>query len=115
MSSVTNIILHYTELTGENGDYNALPTINTFLREQMSYKKGLVAVGDSQLPKYWYGGGRALECDLTIGAFNYFDVERFVEYLKTLPWCTRHNCVQLLYMEQEQAWFRSVMIHEVEE
>jgi hypothetical protein len=97
MSSVTNVILSFVDLK-DLKDGETLPIVNKFF----DGRPGLVAVNDPSLPKYWYGGGKVLECDLAIGAFNYLEFDEFVDYLKTLDWDTRHGAVQLIYMKPER-------------
>ena len=58
-----------------------LEKVNTFFEGQV---KGFVSVEDEQLPRHWYGGGKYLECELAIGAFNHLDVEGLVRHLCSL-------------------------------
>ena len=63
-----------------------------------------------------YGGGKFLECELAIGAFNYLDVEGLVRHL--CPLADPINAadylgveeLQLIVLEQEQGRFRMINI-----
>lgn len=59
MSHVTNIVLSV-----DGDDVNLIDQVNSFIDRG----RGFVSVGDESLPTGWYGGTKALEADLYIGA-----------------------------------------------
>jgi hypothetical protein len=109
MSVVTNAILHYKRWYGPD----FLDQVNTFFEGRT---KGFVSVHDEQLPRHWYGGGKYLECELAIGAFNYLDVGGLVRHLCSLagPIAAAYHegeeGLQLIVLEQEQRRFRIINI-----
>ena len=110
MSWVTNAILHYERWYSPD----FLEKVNTFFEGQV---KGFVSVEDEQLPRHWYGGGKYLECELAIGAFNHLDVEGLVRHLCSLigpynaeDYLRDYEELQLIVLEQEQRRFRIINI-----
>jgi hypothetical protein len=90
LSHVTNIVLTFSIL--EDGD-DRLDDLNRFFR----YSEG----GDAH-PDDWYhspsplkmtssihscyGGTKALEAPVMLGAYNYLNVEALVRHMRTIPW-----------------------------
>lgn len=50
------------------------------------------------------GGSKALETPLAIGAFNYFNLGGYLNFLRKLPW-KRPESVQLILKDQEDDVF----------
>lgn len=75
MSVVTNAILYYPSFVA----LDFLAKVNEFFTADG--RSGFVSVKDSKLPVHWYGGGKNLECELAIGAFNHLDLERLTKPL----------------------------------
>jgi hypothetical protein len=112
MSVVTNAILHYKRSYGPD----FLDQVNGFFKGQVN---GFVSVENEQLPRHWYGGGKYLECELAIGAFNYLDVDGLIQHLCSLigPHIGKdyeldyaYEGLQLIVLEQEQQRFRVINI-----
>ena len=104
MSRVTNLIL--TCSLGEREKY-IISQINKFKINGNSL--GIVSINDDKLPKGWYGGTKYMECNIFIGAFNYIDLRKFVEHLKSIKWEDPED-VQLIIREQDDFGFRIVNI-----
>src|SRR5689334_10773540 len=100
MSVVTNAILH----CGSYGD-EFLRRVNEFF----SAGAGFVSVTSDRLPYKWYGGTKALECDLAIGAFNHLDLTGLIDHLRKVggPFADE---LQLMVKEQEHNRFRMINI-----
>jgi hypothetical protein len=107
MSVVTNVLLSLGVLDGEVTP-NRIEEVNRYFGDSC---KGLVSVHDSTLPHCWYGGSKALEADIFIGAFNLLDLQAFLGYLRSIPWKQR-DCVQLFIKEQEDERFRLLNLFE---
>ena len=103
MSYVTNIIL-----VALSWGPNFLDEINVFFEEEN--QKGLVSVEDESLPHHWFGGYKGLECAIAIGAFNYLNLERFIDHITSLKELVI-NC-QLIVMEQDNFQYRIIDIPE---
>jgi len=50
------------------------------------------------------GGEKGFEASVFAAAFNYLDTEKFINYLKSLPWEDRES-VQIFVKEQEENKF----------
>lgn len=72
-----------------------------------AYVFSVTSIDDPKLPKHWYGGTKALERDLYIGAFNHFPLEKAIEYMRTLNW-KNPNIVQLIVMDDDDERFRII-------
>jgi hypothetical protein len=64
---------------------------------------GLVGVQDD----VWYGGGKASEASMAIGAMNHLDLDSFVAHLQSMDWAVRHE-VQLVVKGQQDFRFRVI-------
>jgi hypothetical protein len=98
MSNVTNVILK----TGTS-ESEAIDQLNYRFREG----KGFVECDDEGLRPRWYAGDKALECAIYPGAFNYFDLDAFVECIKDCHW-EYPNSVQLFIQEENSERLREV-------
>ena len=106
MSSVTNIILHW------QSDLDIVELANRYFIEVEGAPvgfRGFVSLSDGP---HWYGGSKALEANLAIGALNHLQLDRFVAYLhRMVPdpipcWWV----LQLIVKEQEDDRFRIIEI-----
>lgn len=101
MSRVTNIILR-TPLLNDRERSRYQEEINLFFEGE----NGLVNCSDDNLPRSWYGGTKVLEAELWIGAFNHFDLDKFVSHLKEISWNTGYqDWVQVIYKGQDDDRF----------
>lgn len=97
MSCVTNLIV--TWHISENRDQ--LKLINTYFYDtNESIRLGLLHINGSNC----FGGDKNLEHNIAIGAFNYLNLDLFIQYLKTLSW-NRPESVRLHICEQEDEGF----------
>lgn len=110
MSVVTNLVLHLP-IQPEN-DTRLIDAINEFFAQDGI--TGLVSVDDPRLPRRWYGGSKALECDLFVGAFNHLSLDDFLVHLADAiahhPWDWRDepDSIQVFVKEQEDDTFRII-------
>lgn len=62
-----------------------------------------------------YGGTKALQCGVWVGAFNYLSLKEFIEFLKGLDWTDEYDddlgMVQLLYQDEHDTGFTLIDIH----
>lgn len=107
MSKVTNVILVADTFSGDWVTQRMEP-INAWLREHANAQY-LVHVDDPELPVGWYGGSKMLECEMAIGAFNYLDLDAFLEFLRNDPslhWNQiEDGTTQLLVLGQDDTRF----------
>ena len=90
MSVVTNVIL----ITGVNEP--AIGTVNAFL--SMNEHSTL-----TQIDSY-AGGGKAMECDVWAGAFNFFSIRSFIDCIHVVEW-EDPEAVQLLLLKEGETKF----------
>jgi hypothetical protein len=108
MSRVTNAILH-TGCVEPDEEKRLLARVNDFFYDGMG---GFVSVEDESLPDDWYiRGGKALECSLAIGAFNYLQLPKLIEHLRRIEW-EQPEAVQLIVKEQDDDRFRVINVFE---
>lgn len=109
MSVVTNLIVTWGcgEGDSKNYDEDIILRINNYFKEDTS------AGANQRFPIVrntdWYGGSKHLECGLAIGAFNYLNLEEFIEYLKSINWKYKDE-VQVIVKEQDDMRFRVIDI-----
>lgn len=106
MSYVTNLILHMGMIEDED---ERIKEVNAFFDED---DNPLVGLNEQPLPPGWYGGTKYLECNLYVGAFNYFQLDDFLKHLQTIKWRAPED-VQLFIKDQDDYKFR--IIYGVEE
>jgi hypothetical protein len=104
VSKVTNLILVFS---GSENEPEVALFLNRFPNEGKGFR--IVAVDDPSLPKGWYGGTKYLECCLYLGAYNHFNAQAFLAYLRTYPWEDPES-VQLLVKEQYDDVFQSFLV-----
>jgi len=105
MSVVTNLLLYVTDPWK---DAVRLAELDDFFK--FTYRRALVSIHDETLPSLWYGGNKAFEAELRVGALNHLDLEAFVEHLRGIDWAS--GVVQLILREQEDDHFRVVTVQE---
>ncbi|TCC87331.1 hypothetical protein EZ428_21775 [Pedobacter frigiditerrae] len=81
MSNVTNLILSFS--LSEN-EQEILEELEKFSYNQNEFE--IVSVNDDKLPNAWYGGTKNLETNLFIGAYNHFESEKFIDFLRKISW-----------------------------
>ena len=97
MSLVTNVIL-----TADTSESEAVEWVNThFIRED---EKPFVLLNSDNAP---LAGRKSLERTVCLGAFNFLDLGRLVEAIKSAPW-TRPETVQLFVSQQHEEKFRAM-------
>ncbi|QKG56237.1 hypothetical protein GKZ68_06005 [Hymenobacter sp. BRD128] len=81
MSSVTNLMLSFSVSEEEQ-------TIASQLNSYPNKERGflLVSIDDDRLPRGWYGGSKMMETRIYLGAYNYLDVDDFINYLRSIEW-----------------------------
>lgn len=101
MSVVTNIILSFSIMENEISDiedsYTNMVLINNWLRKHDHGAFGEDATIAS-------GGEKHLETPVYLAAFNFFDLDEFLAFLRTLPWEEPEN-VQVFVQGQEEEKF----------
>lgn len=102
MSRVTNLILKYQSMCYCDEIEKSLTT--WFSDNRLGRMP--ISCDSEILPNGWYGGGKFLECEICVGAYNYLDINDFLKYMKTLPW-KYPEYVQVMYQEQEDDFFTS--------
>ena len=110
MSEVTNLIFTFS-----NSENEELRIKDVNLYNYHGANLGLVSAdylrgknmlgGDNR--KTWYGGNKFLEAPVYIGAYNHFDLNDFIDYLKLIEWAEPEN-VQLIVKEEEDEFFRII-------
>lgn len=96
MSVVTNAILILPDMVD-----NALERVNTFFQDGI----GFVDCDDEKLPRGWYGGTKALEATVCIGAFNHLDLDGLRAHLAAIDWEDYGEQVQLFTRTEEEPRF----------
>ena len=104
MSRVTNLLLHINALETAPASGKILEVNQFFERND---KHGLVSLDASSLPRGWYGGDKMLEANLYVGAFNFLDLEAFLEHIRSLAW-QEGDQVQAIVMKQEEDKFHII-------
>lgn len=100
MSCVTNVIFSCCIL-----DEDVAEQINDFFKASNTRGFGFVSATASTLdcPRC-AGGSKSLETPIAIGAFNHWNEQAFIEFLKKLPWTEPEN-VQIMFKGQEEDTF----------
>lgn len=98
MSHVTNILILAPLIEARS---DAISNINNYLN---NLNKGSLKTIDS-----CSGGTKAMEVSVYAGAFNYLDIEEFLEAFKEAPWREKDR-IQLLICDQDDDKFS---LHEV--
>jgi hypothetical protein len=110
MSEVTNLIFTFSHIENE-GDRMKDVNLYNYHGQNLNlvsadYLRGINLLGkDNRMS--WYGGNKFLEAPVYIGAYNNFDLNDFIDYLKLIEWEEIDN-VQIIVKEQEDETFRIV-------
>lgn len=104
MSEVTNLIL--TCSLGEKEEF-VLSQINKFEINNKPFK--MISINDKKLPSAWYGGTKYMECCIFMGAYNYLNLNEFIDHLKSIEWEDPED-VQLIVRNQNEDRFKIVNI-----
>jgi hypothetical protein len=89
MSVVTDIIVTYSGL-----DDDKLDTINAWMVTQREYEGDRFVAVDEKA-----GGGKAMQANVALGAFNYFELDEFLVFLDTIEW-ERPEAVKVFVQEE---------------
>lgn len=81
---------------GEENSYENIIKINEWLSTN-----GYCDIGDDIIES---GGNKSLEQPVYVAAFNYFDLKKFSEFIKTLKWEYPED-VQIFYCCQDDSKF----------
>lgn len=68
----------------------------------------IVSVDDEALPMGWYGGGKMLEVEIFIGAYNHLDLNALLEYMREKIVWVDPEMVQLFVKEDDDFKFRII-------
>ena len=74
---------------------------------------GLVSVDAPVLPRGWYGGDKLFVDGIYIGAYNYLEIEPFLQHLTNITW-ESSDPFQLFLMEEEDDDFRVIKLSDIE-
>src|SRR4051812_39578211 len=103
MSWVTNVLVSYSILEGENRSNLAA------FREWFEPIGGIREIAgvntDWSNPALWWGGTKNPECELWGGAYNHLDHVAFWDHLNRMLWSYPQS-VQVFLMDQEDARFQ---------
>jgi hypothetical protein len=108
MSWVTDVLLTFNLEEIMDDDFNelesceALDSINAWLEQREEGKM-------DELSTHVKSGGKALQCHLYGGAFNFMEVDEFIRLVLSQPW-KRPDSVMLLTKDEEQDVFT---VHQV--
>jgi hypothetical protein len=106
MSQVTNLILTFS---AQEHSEARVKEINAFFTDETD-NGGLVSADDPKFTSKWYGGGKCLECEVLIGAFNYLREQEFRHHLDTaVQWYCPEE-VQLFIMREDEPVFSVVLL-----
>lgn len=98
MSNVTNVI--FVTSVDEDRAILALRVISSF-----------VDMGWQSLQDYVTGGSKNLECEMFVGAFNYFDEQKFIDELKMVKWRYPEE-LQVMVRRQDDDRFITIFVGE---
>lgn len=60
------------------------------------------------------GGNRALQDEVWLGAFNYLELEEFIEFVKGLDWTVYQESVEFLYKDEHDEEFTYLRLKEAD-
>ena len=112
MSYVCDTILHFSIL--EDAE-EIMDQVNGFFKEG---KSGFVLMDDESLPKdakYWYGGSKAFQSPIAIGAFNYLDLKGLIKHLKWNVKWKHYESVQLIWKNEDDEYFQCRFLNTLDE
>ncbi len=106
MSRVTSLLF---SIGPEDETDLIMGRINEYL--SLHRYNGLVSLEDRKLPNCWYGGDQHLEADVYVGAFNFFELDRFVEMLKAIDVEWQYpQCVQIIIQGPDDMAFSIINV-----
>lgn len=100
MSYVTNTILTFSILEGDSDHRDVLERVNAYFLKAVT---GFIIPSSDA----WYGGTKVLERPTFFAAFNYLNLEKFVEHLRALDWKEPEE-VQLIVCEEHDNEYRII-------
>lgn len=68
----------------------------------------LVSIENEKLPKGWYGGSKFIEANIFIGAYNYLEIEKLIDFMKHQVQWQDPYVVQIIFKQQEDEKFQIV-------
>ncbi|WP_371795677.1 squamosa promoter-binding protein 15 [Streptomyces sp. NBC_01718] len=113
MSWVANVMV-----SADASDWKNVEALSDCLRDEAPRRQqpGVVGVGSLRLitgPDAAWGGGKNPECEIWAGALNHADLDALRRRFAGMPW-HEPNAVQLLIMDQEEAFFHLWMMRDGE-
>ena len=94
MSEVTNVILSFSvSETDVEDDSDVISRVNEFFVDDG--QRFIIPANDD-----WYGGQKVLERPTYVGAFNYFHLQEFIDFIKKMSW-KYPEMVQVIVCGQE--------------
>jgi len=102
MSYVCDTILKFSILENKN---NVMEQVNSFFDDGDYF----VMLDSEALPaeaRHWYGGSKAFQTPIAIGAFNYLDLPRLKEHLRNKVNWKYPKEVQLIYCNEDDFGFQ---------
>jgi hypothetical protein len=108
MSIVTNLIINIPSIENER----IIRRINQFIDIHYPDRRPFVDIDDASVIKGtfirpWYAGDKFFEANVYIGAFNHFDLDEFLEFIKSMV--TEKNVIQVLVRLQDDDIFESIV------
>lgn len=89
--------------------------------DEFEATQALQRISSFQFGTYWQplkdditGGSKNLECEIYIGAFNYFDEDKFVDELKMVEWKYPEE-IQVMVRRQDDDKFITIYVGEEKE
>lgn len=105
MSMVTNVILTFPNDASEDDSW--MDKINAYFpRTPTGESLGFVLLNNHNAA---YGGTKALEHSVAVGAFNYLELNNLIAHLNSLDWESRKD-VRIMICEQENDAFRMIAL-----
>lgn len=98
MSNITNII--FVTSVDEDISMQALREISSFVDMDWQSLKDEVT-----------GGTKILECEVYVGAFNYFDENKFIDELKSIKWNYPEE-LQVMVKREDDDQFTTIFVGE---
>ena len=92
-------------ILGNSGSYQSkMDQVNAFFTERDQPEL-------ESIDPVWQGRGKALECNVYVGAYNRLELDDFMEHLRGIAW-SAPEFIQLFVKDQEDIEFRLVRIVE---
>jgi hypothetical protein len=107
MSRVTNMMVNIGY-----DDFDNIEALSEWLRHNAREGRDGGCGYLGSITEHW-GGGKAAECVLWVGALNYADHDAILDHIREMPWVSR-NEVQVFLMGQSETFFRVWMFRDGE-